>query len=270
MAGVIHLVAAGVKQTFSDERELWLGREDTCEVQLASPYVSRRHGRLTHTPDGWVYEDASRRGTMFRGRPIKRLVLVGPVTLLLGQPGRGEEVHIEPENPSRIFICYRREDAPGHAGRLRDRLANAFGDSQVFLDIDQLKIGEDFVERITTVIGSCRALLVVIGQRWLDCRDGRGRGRLEDPDDYVRVEIATALCKSPEITVIPVLVQGARMPREEDLPLDLAALSRRSALLAPDERWRPEIDRLVERLEGIIRIEPVPPVSEAPENDDKA
>lgn len=263
MVEVIHLVAAGVRHTFSDERELWLGRADTCDVRLASPYVSRRHGRLTHTEDGWVYEDVdSSRGTRFRGRRIQRLVLVGPVTLLLGEPGRGEEVHIEPENPSRIFICYRREDTAGHAGRLRDQLANAFGDSQVFLDIDQLIIGEDFVDRINTVIDSCRALLVVIGQRWLDCRDEHGRRRLDDPQDYVHAEIATALGKSPGITVIPVLVHGAQMPREEDLPADLAALSRRNALIVPDERWRPEMDRLVERLEGLIRIESIRPISE--------
>lgn len=263
MSNVIHLVAAGGSYTFSGKLEVSMGRADTSDVRFASPYVSRRHGRLMHTAEGWVYEDVgSTRGTRFRGNQIDRLLLTGPVTLLLGEPGKGEEVRITPESPSQIFICYRREDAAGHAGRLRDRLAGVFGDSQVFLDIDQVKIGEDFVDRMTSVVGSCRALLVVIGQRWLDCRDVHGRRRLDDPDDYVRVEIGTALRKAPQIIILPVLVQGATMPREEDLPRELHALSRRSALVAPDERWRSEIDRLVESLESLIQV-PLSPTSQA-------
>jgi TIR domain-containing protein/FHA domain-containing protein len=251
---VIHLVAAGENYTFSEREELSLGRADTADVRFASPYVSRRHGRLVHTDEGWVYEDlGSTRGTRFRGRPVERLTLVGPVTLLLGEPGKGEEVRITPENPAKIFICYRRQDAAGHAGRLRDRLAGAFGDSQVFLDIDQIEIGEDFVERTTSVVDSCRVFLVVIGPRWLD-RDAHGRRRIDNPDDYVRIEIRSALHKTSQIVVLPVLVQGAQMPREEDLPDDLQALSRRNALVAPDERWRTEIDRLVENIEALIRI----------------
>jgi TIR domain/FHA domain len=256
---VIHFVAAGENYTFSGKGELSVGRADTADVRIASPYVSRRHGQLTHTREGWVYEDlGSTRGTRFRGRPIDRLLLVGPVTLLLGEPGKGEEVHITPENPPHIFICYRREDAAGHAGRLRDRLASVFGDSQVFLDIDQVKIGEDFVDRMTSVVESCRALLVVIGRRWLDCQDGHGQRRIDDPDDYVRLEIEAALRKAPQIVIFPVLVQGAKMPREDDLPEELHALSRRNALVAPDERWRSEIDRLIERLESLIQVPQVP------------
>jgi hypothetical protein len=249
----ILLLAAGVEYTFFDEKEIWIGRADTADVRLSNPHVSRRHGRLVQTAEGWLYEDAgSTHGTRYRGRPITRLPLVKPVTLLLGEPGRGEEVHIRPKNPSRIFICYRREDTAGHAGRLRDRLAEAFGDSQVFLDIEHVGIGEDFVDRTTRVVGSCRAALVVIGQRWLSAVDPHGKRRLDDDKDYVRLEIATALQSSPPVAVIPVLVQGAKMPTEEQLPADLRALSRRNALVAPDERWRPEVDRLIERLEALM------------------
>jgi TIR domain/FHA domain len=252
---VIHFVAAGETYTFSDRQELLLGRADTADVRFTNPFVSRRHGKLTHTADGWVYEDVgSTRGTRFRGRPVHRLSLVGPVTLLLGEPGKGEEVHITPEIPSQIFICYRRTDAAGHAGRMRDRLIGAFGESQVFLDTEQVGIGEDFVARTTSVVASCRVLLVVIGPRWLDVRDAQGRRRLDVPDDYVRLEIATALRAVPPVTVVPVLVQGATMPREEDLPPDLHALSRINALSVPDERWHSEIDRLVTRLESLIGV----------------
>ena len=255
MSTVIHFSWAGEAYTFSDRDELLLGRADTADVRFANPYVSRRHGRLTHTDDGWVYEDlGSTRGTRFRGRPIRRLRLVGPVALLLGEPGKGEEVHITPEIPAQIFICYRRDDAPGHAGRLRDRLAAAFGESQVFLDIDQVGIGEDFVARTTSVVESCRVLLVVIGRRWLDVRDAQGRRRIDDPDDYVRIEIATALRQAPQLVIVPVLVHGARMPHEDDLPEELTALSRRNALAAPDERWHSEIDRLITTLESLVGV----------------
>jgi hypothetical protein len=259
MSTVIHLVAAGESYTFSGRNELSLGRADTADVRFTNPYVSRWHGKLTHTDGGWVYEDVgSSRGTRFRGQPISRLPLVGPVTLLLGELGKGEEVHISPENPSQIFICYRREDAAGHAGRLRDRLAAAFGDSQVFLDIDQVGIGEDFVERTTSVVESCRALLVVIGRRWLDCRDVEGRRRLDNPDDYVRLEIRAGLRRAPQVVIVPVLVQGTAMPRDEDLPDDLRPLSRRHALTLPDERWHAEVSRLIESLEALIRVPHVP------------
>jgi hypothetical protein len=258
----IVLLAGGVEYSFSDQEEIRLGRADTADVHFSNPHVSRRHGRLTRTPDGWLYEDTgSRHGTRYHGRPITRLPLVKPVTLLLGEPGRGEEVHIRPQHPSRIFICYRREDSAGHAGRLRDRLAEAFGDSQVFLDIEHVGIGEDFVNRITGVVGSSRAVLVVIGQRWQSATDARGRRRLDDENDYVRLEIATALRNPGRVTVIPILVQGARMPTEEELPEELRPLARRNALLAPDERWRPEVDRLIERLEAIMASSPEQPGS---------
>lgn len=259
MSTVIHLVTAGESYTFSDRNEVSLGRADTADVRFTNPYVSRWHGKLIHTDGGWVYEDVgSSRGTRFRGQSISRLPLVGPVTLLLGERGKGEEVHISPEFPSQIFVCYRREDAAGHAGRLRDRLAAVFGDSQVFLDIDQIGIGEDFVERTVSVVESCRALLVVIGRHWLDSRDAEGRRRLDNPDDYVRLEIRAALRRAPQLVIIPVLVQGATMPRNEDLPADLQPLSRRNALTLPDERWHTEIGHLIEFLEALIRVPSMP------------
>lgn len=257
MSDSVQLVVAGNQFTFSDERILTIGRAEDVDVHLDSPYVSRHHGRLTPTSDGWQYEDlGSKHGTHFRGSRISRLLLVGPVTLVLGEPGHGQELRILPTHPSRIFICYRREDSAGHAGRLRDRLAQIFGKSQVFRDIDNMRAGEDFVERVTRTIGACRVVLVVIGRHWLDARNADGRRRLDDPDDYVRLEVATALNTDSPATVIPVIVQGATMPRREELPPDLAPLSRRSALTASDEQWDAEMDALTERIESIIRTPP--------------
>jgi hypothetical protein len=254
MSDSVHVFVAGTKFAFSQERELFIGRANEAHIKLGSPYVSRRHGRLFATEQGWTYEDlGSRHGTRFRGNRITNLLLVGPVTLLLGEPGRGVEVHIVPQHPSRIFICYRRGDSGGHAGRLRDRLAEAFGETQVFRDIDSIEMGEDFVDRITRTIAACRVVLVLIGPRWLTALNAEGGRRLDDPDDYVRLEVSAALRAPQSVTVIPVLVQGADMPRTADLPDDLLPLSRRSALLAPDDQWSREMGTLVERIETIMR-----------------
>ena len=120
MADAIHLRAGGAEYTFVEERELWLGSDETADVRLTNPSVSRRHGRLTRNDDGWQYEDVgSTNGTTYGDHRIRRLPLDRPVTLLLGEPGHGEEVHIRPERssqvverPLRVFISYARSDQP--------------------------------------------------------------------------------------------------------------------------------------------------------------
>ena len=148
-----------------------------------------------------------------------------------------------------IFICYRRDDSSGHAGRLYDRLTAHFGDEQIFMDIDYIEPGEDFVQVIEDAVGSCEILLPVIGRRWLLSADGASR-RLDNPLDFVRLEIAAALRRN--IRVIPVLVQGANMPGPLDLPDELLPLSRRQALDLSDQRWRHDITRLIEIIERIF------------------
>ena len=95
----------------------------------------------------------------------------------------------------RIFISYRREDTPGYAGRLCDRLQQDFGRDNVFIDVDTLQPGDDFVEAISERLVGCDLMLVVIGPRWLTSVDSQGRPRLEDDSDYVRLEIQTALAR---------------------------------------------------------------------------
>ena len=141
-----------------------------------------------------------------------------------------------------IFISYRRDDSGGHTGRLYDTLNRQFA-GQVFFDIDSMAPGEDFVSRLEAVVAASGVVLVVIGPEWSAAVDDRGRRRLDDPGDFVRMEIEAALAGAAR--VIPVLVQGAAMPRLSELPSSLAALSRRHAVELSDTRWSYDVDRLV-------------------------
>src|SRR5580704_4618745 len=119
----------------------------------------------------------------------------------------------------KIFINYRRGDDPGNTGRLFDRLQDVFEPQQLFLDVDNIAPGLDFVRVLNERVGECDILLAVIGRSWIDTRDGAGKRRLEDPDDFVRIEIESALTQGKR--VIPVLVGDAVMPRPDELPQTL-------------------------------------------------
>src|SRR6185295_19219173 len=147
---------------------------------------------------------------------------------------------------SGIFISYRRDDSSGHAGRLFDKLVDRFGKDRIFMDIDTIEPGEDFVKVIEEAVASCEVLIAVIGRSWLSTA-GRNTGRFENPNDFVRLEITTAL--SRDIRVIPVLVQRASMPKPQDLPADLATLTRRNAIELSDLRWQSDVEQLIEVLE---------------------
>ena len=113
-----------------------------------------------------------------------------------------------------IFISYRRADSEGYAGRIYDRLAERFGSDRVFLDVTDIGVGEDFVDAIHQAISCCQVLLVLIGPRWSSIVNETGKKRLYDPNDFVRLEVASALENG--LRVIPVLVFGAEMPAAED------------------------------------------------------
>ncbi|MGH8942444.1 MAG: TIR domain-containing protein [Acidimicrobiia bacterium] len=150
---------------------------------------------------------------------------------------------------ARIFICYRREDSSGHAGRIYDRLGARFGDD-VFMDIDAIGPGVEYAQLIDETIDTVEAVIVVIGQQWLSSTDGDGSRRLEDPEDLVRQEISAALAR--DVLVIPVLVQGAVLPKPEALPPELAGLARHNAFEVSDARWNYDADRLVKALEEAL------------------
>jgi TIR domain len=141
-----------------------------------------------------------------------------------------------------IFISYRREDASSAAGRLYDRLAAHFP-QKIFMDIDNLEPGVDFVEAIEASVSSCDVLVAVIGKHWLNASDEEGKRRLDNPQDWVALEIGTALKRG--IRVIPVLVENAVMPREGQLPEQLKTLVRRQALTVSNDRFGTDSERLI-------------------------
>jgi TIR domain len=149
-----------------------------------------------------------------------------------------------------VFISYRRQEASGLAGRLYDRLAARFGDAQVFMDVDTLRLGVDFAEAITQAVSTCQVLLAVIGQNWLTATNEEGQRRLDDPDDIVRLEIQAALER--QVRVIPVLVEGAAMPSRQQLPESLAMLARRHALVLRHESFHSDADRLLADIEQVL------------------
>ena len=132
-----------------------------------------------------------------------------------------------PPEQLRIFISYRWDDSGGWAGRLYDRLSQHFGEANIFMDINTIEPGLDFVQVIDQAVGSCDALIALIGRQWLTITDDSARRRLDNPEDFVRLEIATALSRN--IRVIPALVQGTCMPRSSDLPDVLEPIARRNA-----------------------------------------
>ncbi len=152
-----------------------------------------------------------------------------------------------------IFLSYRREDSSGFAGRLADSLESEFGRGTVFRDVDDMEPGADFIEAIHDYLRKVDALLVVIGPHWLDAaRDGRRR--LEHEEDFVRLEIEAALEEGK--TVIPILVGGAAMPAESDLPASIAALARRHALVLDDNAWASGVGRLKDALRPRLPASP--------------
>jgi hypothetical protein len=148
-----------------------------------------------------------------------------------------------------IFISYRRDDAAGYAGRLYDRLAAHFGTDRVFMDVQGIEPGVDFVEAIERALRSCEILIVLIGKDWL-AADGAGRRRLDDPTDFVRLETVTALNRG--IRVVPVLVEGVPMPRADQLPADLLPLVRRQAVELSHKQWDATSAELIRTLEKIL------------------
>ena len=146
----------------------------------------------------------------------------------------------------KIFINYRRDDSIGTAGRLHDRLAQAFGRDNLFMDVDHIPAGVDFVAHLNSQVAECGVVLVVIGPNWLRVKDKAGQRRLHQPDDFVAIEIAAALGR--DIRVIPILVDGARMPKADKLPDAIKPLVRRNAVEIRNAQFGRDAEALIERL----------------------
>jgi hypothetical protein len=149
--------------------------------------------------------------------------------------------------PGPIFMCYRREDTGWPAGRLYDALTERF---QVFRDVESIRPGEDFVAKINAAVESCDVLLALIGKEWLTITDGGTSRRIDNPNDHVRLELEAALARNSGI--IPILVDGARMPSADDLPPSLAELTSRNGLDLDQGRFRSDLSRLVDVIGTII------------------
>lgn len=156
-----------------------------------------------------------------------------------------------------IFVSYRRDDSRQAAGRLAENLAEHFGEKRIFRDIETIELGVDFTKALNQALGSCVVMLVLIGRDWLTVHDAQGARRLDDPKDWIRQEIVTALER--DIRVVPVLVDGAALPDEGDLPADLQPLVRRQALEMEDGRWKGDLQRLVTMLAKLPGLQPIEP-----------
>jgi tetratricopeptide (TPR) repeat protein len=146
----------------------------------------------------------------------------------------------------KIFINYRRDDSIGTAGRLHDRLVQAFGRDKLFMDVDHIPAGEDFVGYLNAQVASCDVFLALIGPDWLNAMDESGRRRLDNPDDFVTIEIAAALARNTR--VIPVMIEGARMPKAEEVPDSIKALVRRHAVEVRHSQFGRDAEALVAKV----------------------
>lgn len=144
----------------------------------------------------------------------------------------------------RIFLSYRRDDAAGYAGRLEDALERRLGAGTAFRDLDDIAPGADFVREIRARLAQARAVVVIIGPRWLG--EAGGARRIDDPADFVRIEVQEALASG--VPVVPLLLPGATVPGASALPEPLAALARRHAMTLGDVHWEADVDRLVTAL----------------------
>ena len=153
---------------------------------------------------------------------------------------------------SKILISYRREDSADVTGRIYDRLIQQFGREAVFKDVDSIPLGADFRIHLDAQVAKCDVFLAVIGRDWMKKRGSKSKSRLDEPEDFVRIEIESALRR--EIPVIPVLVSGVSIPSAERLPASIQDLSYRNGIaVRPDPDFHRDMDRLIESLKKEIK-----------------
>jgi uncharacterized membrane protein YeaQ/YmgE (transglycosylase-associated protein family) len=156
-----------------------------------------------------------------------------------------------------IFISYRRIDSATFTGRIYDRLTARLGRDRVFKDVDDIPAGENFAQYIQNSLRQCAVALIVIGPRWLEARDETGARRLDDPGDFVRLEIETALRLG--LTVIPLLVDDARMPGGASLPMSVRPLATLNALLVRnDPDFSRDMERVIASIECVLAARSAP------------
>ncbi len=152
-----------------------------------------------------------------------------------------------------VFLSYRREDTAPYVRLLQAEFKRRIPDTPVFVDLDSIEAGLDFAEVIREAVGSCAVLVALIGRQWATLADEGGRRRLDNPDDYVRFEVQTALKR--KVRVIPLLVDGAKPLRQQQLPSELQQLARLNALELSYGRYEYDVDRLVRLLQRVLAAE---------------
>lgn len=149
----------------------------------------------------------------------------------------------------RVFISYRRNDTAPAAGRVYDRISKIISQPNVFFDVRNIRGGDNFENKIVCEIEKSDAVLVFIGKKWLEPAQPGGKGRIWEPDDYVRVEVRTALAR--DILVLPVLVDGAQMPKPDWLPGDVQAIATKNALPLRHETFDDDTENVVATVLGL-------------------
>src|ERR1700722_1472023 len=149
-----------------------------------------------------------------------------------------------------VFICYRREESAVAARAIRDRVAQRLERENVFLDVDSIDLGVDWFNVLTDRVGACDALVAVIGRNWVSSSDNENRRRIDDPDDFVRIEIEAALKR--DVRVIPVLIDGAAMPKAAELPDSVKGLARRQGMEVSPARFDTDVEKLTSALASIL------------------
>src|SRR5262245_55039084 len=152
----------------------------------------------------------------------------------------------------KIFINYRREDTIAIAGRLYDRLAETFGRDNLFMDVANIPVGINFEEYLKSQVAECDVILSVIGANWLNAKDETDQRRLDKPDDFVAIEIAAALAR--DILVIPVLVDGTRMPKASELPASLKPFALRNAIQVRNTNFGGDAEQLIAKMREAIPL----------------
>jgi hypothetical protein len=224
-------------------------------------YENKEDWRVVETYKGDIHIRVT---LLNRLRALGWVWIVGPIVALLAIAAfRRWHDQRKPRSQSKIggpvreiaghiFISYRRSDSADIVGRIYDRLVQEFGRAAIFKDVDSIPLGIDFKGYLDRTLSECTVLLAIIGDRWIDATDADGKRRLEDPSDFVRIEIESALEQG--IAVIPLLVRGAQMPDEEDLPAGLKKLVYRNGIpIRPDPDFHRDMDRLIAALEEYLR-----------------
>jgi hypothetical protein len=157
---------------------------------------------------------------------------------------------------STVFISYRRETTAGEARALFNSLASQLGQRAVFMDVDSISLGRDFRRELQRTLSSCDIMLVLIDKDWATLKDEKGRARLENADDYVRMEVESGLRR--DIVVTPVLVRGGRMPLAEELPAEIRDLAYRECSELSHNRWASDVQEMIRRLGLTQAVTPLP------------